>query len=191
MTKTNVVAPDLAHPNGNGGFFPTTVGQIESRGVELTLQGEVAPGWDALAAYTHDHAYVRSGTSTYTQGSDMPFVPKDMLRLFSTLRVPQQALSNVKVGAGLSWQGPAAGLYVDPTTFATDTSTIRSPSYVVFDAMAACDFMLGPRRASLQINVKNVFNRSYYTDAFMYVAPRGYVTYGAPRSINATLKVDF
>lgn len=191
LTKTNVVAPDPAHPNGNGGFFPTTVGQIASRGIELTLQGELAPGWDVLAAYTHDHAYVKIGTSSYRQGSDMPYVPKDMLRLFGTYKIPQTWLAGLRLGGGLSWQGAAAGDYMDPSTSETDTSTIRSPSYLVFDAMASCDFRLANRKASAQLNVKNVFNRRYYTDAFMFVEPWGYVTHGAPRSVNASLKIEF
>jgi len=191
LTKTNVAAPDLAHPNGAGGFFPTTVGEIESRGIEFTVQGEFAPGWDGVFAYTHDHAFVKVGTSLYPQGSDVPNVPKDMARLFSTYRFRAGAIAGVKVGAGMTWEGPAAGTFVDPNTFATDTSTIKSPAYVIFDAVSSYETTFGRDKASFQVNVKNLFNRRYYTDAFMFLAPWGYVTYGAPRSVVASVKVDF
>ena len=191
LVKTNVAANDLAHPNGTGGFFPTTIGQIASRGVELTLQGEFAPGWEALAAYTHDHAFVKIGTATYAQGSDMPFVPRDMLRLYSTWKFRAAPLVGLKMGAGLTWEGPAPGVYVDPNTYATETSVIRAPSYVIFDAMASYEFRAGVQKVTLQANVKNLANRTYYTDAFLYVAPWGYVTWGAPRSFLTSAKVEF
>lgn len=191
LVKTHVAANDLAHPNGAGGFFPTTIGQIASRGVEFTLQGDLTPGWEVLAAYTHDHAYVKIGTSTYAQGSDMPFVPRDMLRLFSTWKWRAAPWSGLKAGAGLTWEGPAPGVYVDPNTYATETSVIRTRSHAIFDAMVSYEFQAGARKVTLQANVKNLANRSYYTDAFLYVAPWGYVTWGAPRSFLASAKVEF
>ena len=191
LTKNNVAANALAHPNGTGGFYPTTVGKIASRGFELTLQGELLPGWDALAAYTHDHVFVKEGTQTYPQGSAMPFVPEDMFRLFTTYRLKGDGWSAWRIGAGLTWQGSAPGIYLDPDTGLTDTTTIRSPSYTVVDAMASYDFKAWGRRTTLQLNVRNLFNKSYYTDAFMYVAPWGYVTYGAPRSASASLRMEF
>lgn len=60
LTKTNVAAPDLAHPNGAGGFFPTTVGQVESRGIEFTVQGELSPGL-GCAVRLHARPCVREG----------------------------------------------------------------------------------------------------------------------------------
>ena len=72
-----------------------------------------------------------------------------------------------------------------------DSTTITSPSYVVFDAMASHAFQVWGQSASVQLNVNNLFNRSYYTDAFMYVALFGAVTYGAPRSFMATASIAF
>ena len=190
LTKTNVVANDLAHPNGQGGFYPTTVGEVESKGIELTFQGELTPGWDALIAYTHDRAEVKAGTQTYPQGSAMPYVPEDMLRLFTTYKLRGEHLSGWKIGGGMTWQGAAPGLYLNPSTFETDTTTISSPAYAVFDAMASYDFNVWHRDASAQINISNIFDKDYYTDAFMYVEPWGYVTYGTPRSVLASLKIE-
>ena len=191
LTKTNVAANDLAHPNGQGGFYPTTVGQIESKGVELTLQGEIMPGWNLLAAYSYDPVTVKQGTQTYPTGSAMPFVPNNLARLFTTYSFATKPLAGWKIGGGLTWQSSAPGVYVDPDTGATDTTTIRSPGYTIFDLMAAYDFKAWNQQASIQLNVNNLFNKSYYTDAFMYVAPWGYVTYGTPRSTMLSLKIAF
>jgi iron complex outermembrane receptor protein len=191
LTKNNVAANDLAHPNGSGGFYPTTVGQIESKGVEVTLQGEIRSGWNLLIAYTNDRAFVKAGTQSYPQGTAMPFVPEDMLRIFTTYKLKGDYLDGWKIGGGVTWQGATPGLYNDPSTGATDTSTIKSPSYAIYDAMASYDFKAWNQKASFQVNVKNLFNKTYYTDAFMYMAPWGYVTYGAPRSVMASLKIEY
>ena len=191
LTKTHVAANDLAHPNGTGGFFPTTIGKVESKGEEITLQGELQPGWDLLAAYTHDRAVVKVGTASYPEGSDLPYVPENMLRLFTTYKFKQADLLGWKIGGGVTWEDSAPGIYVDPNSGATDTSTITSPSHAVYDAMTAYDFTIGKQKATFQININNLFNKRYYTDATMYVAPWGFVTYGAPRSEMASLKVEF
>ena len=191
LTKTNVAANDLAHPNGSGGFFPTTIGQVESKGVELTLQGEIQPGWDLLTAYTHDHVEVKEGTQLYPKGSAMPFVPDNMLRLFTTYKFNPELSTGWRIGGGLTWQSSAPGVFVDPVTFATDTTTIKSPGYVIYDAMASYIFKIGMLKTTFQLNINNVFNKTYYTDAFMYVSPWGYVTYGTPRSVLGSVKIEF
>ena len=190
LTKTNVLANDLAHPDGSGGYFQTNIGQIESKGVELTLQGEISPGWDALVAYTFDRAIVTQGTSVYPQGTRTPHVPEQMLRLFTTYKLKGPELQGWKVGGGMTWQSDAPGMYVDPNTGVTDTTTIVTPSYAIFDAMASYEFKAGKYKNTFQVNVNNFFDKSYYTDSFMYMAPFGYVTYGTPRSVMASLKIE-
>ncbi len=190
LTKINVIAPDIAHPNGQGSFFPTTVGQIESKGVEMTLQGEILQGWDALVAYSYDRATIKVGTSTYPAGTRLPQVPEQMLRLYSTYKL-SGALQGFKVGAGLSFEGSAPGLYVDPNTGASETNVITNPAYHTVDAMASYEHPIGRARVTAQINVRNALDASYRTDSFMYVAPWGYVTYGPPRSVLGSVKVEF
>ena len=63
---------------------------------------------------------------------------------------------------------------------------------MIFDAMASYAFPgLGPVGQPAAEREQPSFNRSYYTDAFMYVAPFGAVTYGAPRSFMATATIAF
>ena len=192
LTKTNVAAADPAHPNpATGGFFMTSIGQIESKGVELSVQGRFTRDWEGSLAYTYDHAYVKVGTSVYAAGSDMPNFPKQMLRAFSSLKLTPLGLPSWKLGAGANWEAKAAGIFVDPVTYAQTTAAIVSPSYTVFDAMASYETAIGKDKLTLQLNVKNLANRSYYTDSFMYQAPWGYVTWGEPRSFMTTAQLDF
>ncbi|MCX7056491.1 MAG: TonB-dependent siderophore receptor [Proteobacteria bacterium] len=190
LTKTNVLAMDIAHPDGQGGFFPTTLGQIQSTGVEVTLQGEVTHGWDALVAYSYDRATINVGTSTYPTGTRLPQVPEQMLRLYSTYKF-SGGLQGLKIGAGLSFEGSAPGLYVDPDTGASQTNVITNPAYHTVDLMASYEHPVHGGQLTAQLNVRNALDASYRTDSFMYVAPFGYVTYGPPRSLLASVRVEF
>jgi len=56
--------------------------------------------------------------------------------------------------------------------------------------MAAYEFKAGPSRATAQININNLFNKSYYADAAVY-GTDAYLTCGTPRSITASIRFDF
>ncbi|WP_347988632.1 TonB-dependent receptor [Methylomonas sp. AM2-LC] len=56
LTKTNVATgdPNLAHDCGNGpGSCSLAIGAVRSRGPELDIQGEILPGWNAIATYAN------------------------------------------------------------------------------------------------------------------------------------------
>lgn len=190
LTKDHVTGPDLAHPDGMGGYFQATVGSVRSQGAELTLQGRVYGGLEALLAYSYDWAYYNAGSGVYPTGTRVPHVPANMLRAYATWEFQRPSLHGLKVGGGFDWQGAAPGMYVDPDTFATDTHTIITPGHVVFDAMASWRHDLGHWKLTTQLNVRNLLDKQYYTDAFMYLAPWGYVTYGPPRSLLLSLRVE-
>jgi iron complex outermembrane receptor protein len=198
LTKTNMAATDTTHlslaqcqPGGPGCYI--NVGEIQSKGIELTFQGEIIKGWNMLLAYSHDVTDVLVGASGYTAGSPMPFVPKDMLRLFSTYKFSTPALQGWKVGGGATYQGKAPGSYTDPNTGNVSYTTFDAPSYTLFDLMTDYEFQnfkFGGNKAHFQVNVKNLFNRTNYSYAFFYSNP-GCVTYGDPRAVTANLSVRF
>ena len=190
LTKNNVLANDLAHPNGEGGYFQTTVGAIGSRGAEVTLQGEVARGWDALIAYSYDRAWFKTAAAGYLAGERLPQVPEQMLRLYTTYKF-SGALQGLKVGGGVSFESSAPGLFLDPDTYDYRTDVINNPAYHTVDALVSYEHAVGKSRLTAQVNVRNALNANYHTDSFMYVPPWGYVTYGPPRSVLGSLKVEF
>ena len=113
-----------------------------------------------------------------------------MLRLYSTYQFSGR-LQGFKVGAGLSLEGSAPGLYVDPNTGASETNVITNPAYHTVDLLVSYEHPVRAARLTAQLNVRNAFDANYRTDSFMYVAPFGYVTYGPPRSVLASVRIDF
>jgi iron complex outermembrane receptor protein len=177
LTKNNVAVNDLLHPG-----FSVTVGEINSRGLEFDIQGEVAPGWDVIASYTHDTVVVAKSTpeSYYVEDNRMPGVPKNMTSLSSTYKLKQKALQGWKVGGGVTW--------TDSTLDYANTTT--TPAYAVFDAMAAYEFKVGKHTSTLQLNIDNLFNKTYYSNLDIS-GNAAYLTYGEPRSATASVKVEF
>ena len=55
--------------------------------------------------------------------------------------------------------------------------------------MLAYRFGLGGSKASLQLNVDNVFNKKYYTASHQFVAD--WIKLGSPRTAKVTLRMDY
>lgn len=182
LTKINVAVADIAHdPTGVLGY-QTTLGAINSRGLEFDLQGEIQPGWNAIVSYTFDRVVITKSTpgSYYVQGNRMANDPEHMLRLWSTYSPKSLLLKGWRIGGGVTWRDSSLD----------GSNTVTSPSYAVWDTMASYEFKLGRQKASLQLNINNLFNAVYYTGAAIYGA-YGTKFYGDPRSATASFRIEF
>lgn len=185
LTKTDVAVCDQVHDPSCLSYIQMTVGEIRSRGTEFDIQGEVRSGWNVIATYTNTDIVVTRSTSppggTYVQGNRMPNVPRSMASLWSTYEVKGAGLRGLKFGGGINGYGSA--------TDSTNAFTV--PGYAVINAMVAYEIKAGKTHATAQLNANNLFDKHYYTD-FGYDGVNGvYWQYGAPRSVRASLKVDF
>ncbi|MES2102700.1 MAG: TonB-dependent siderophore receptor [Pseudomonadota bacterium] len=136
----------------------------ESKGVELELAGELSKGWQASAGYT------RMTISSSDGGPAKTYLPRKLLRLSTTYRLP--FFAPVKIGANLNWQGD---IYRDQGA----GIITRQDSYALLGLMARYDIS---KDISLALNLNNVTNKKYL--ASLYWA-QGY--YGAPRNGSASL----
>ncbi len=184
ITKTNIAIADLAHPNGSGGFFQQTGGAINSRGVEFDIQGQILPGWDAIASYTYDRAVVveSAPNSGIVVGNYQSDAPVHMANFWSTYKFKQESLLGWKVGGGAKWKGKSFD----------SSNAYTEPDAVVWNAMASYEFKLSNKKSTLQINIDNLFNTVYFNG--IYPVPSmnyAQVVYGTPRNASASLKVEF
>jgi iron complex outermembrane receptor protein len=185
LTKTNMLIADLNHPDPScaGCFFSKVGGDINSRGVEFDIQGEIFPGWDAIANYTFDRAMVVNTTpgSSLILGDRQANTPEHMVNAWSTYRLRQENLLGWKVGGGFNWHASS----VDQSNVYTN------PAFIVWNAMASYEFKIGKEKLTTQLNVKNLFNKEYYDNINYPSGTYTWVTYGNPRSYTATVKVEF
>ncbi|MBK9519622.1 MAG: TonB-dependent receptor [Anaeromyxobacter sp.] len=147
IDKFNVLVEDLAH---GGDPFYTTIGGVRSRGVELDVAGQLAPGWSAIATYAYTDARYLEGDPAQI-GKRFTGVPFHSATLWTTYAVQSGALQGLKGGGGLVAR--SSQLYD------ADRSI---PGYVVANLMASYAWQMGKTTVTAQLNLDNLLDATYY-----------------------------
>lgn len=129
------------------------VGEVEVKGVELSVSGNITAAWQVFGGYTYmDSELVRGTVNNVNVGESLANTPRHSASLFTTYRV----LPRLTVGGGVYYvsrsnggnQGGAGG----------GSNRIYAPEYTRVDAYAAYDLT---DTASLRLNVKNAGDERY------------------------------
>lgn len=169
MTDINGPSPC---PSGGGTFCSRAAGEVESKGVEMEVAGELAPGWQATAGYTYVSAkYITDSDASNVGKLFDPDLPRHQLKLSTSYRLPG-ALQRWTVGGSLVAQN---------ATYSSDDENIRQGGYTVLGLHAGYKFS---DKLNLRLNLNNVSDKVYYQGIGWST---GGNTYGAPRSATLTL----
>ncbi len=189
LIKNNIATADPLH---NG--FSILSGKGHSKGVEFDLQGQILPGWDVIANYTHQDVRVASGTGglfdVQQQGQPFAGVPENLARLWTTYEFPEGTLKGLKVGGGYTYHGSQP--YITISFIPTTTLALQTlPSYGTVDLMGAYSFDLAGQKLKAQVNITNLFNRSYVSDQYVFLDyGYGRRSYGAPFRVLGSLSAE-
>ncbi len=168
ITQSNVLTDDPV----NVGFSVQT-GEQRSQSIELSLAGEILPGWNLLASYAYNDARVTRDNSISVGNRVLQTTPH-AASLWTTYEIQQGNLRGLGFGLGLFYVGDRAG----------DTAnSFQVPSYVTTDA--AIFYKRDQFRAAL--NFKNLFNVDYFENAFSRLR----VATGAPFTVQGTVSWQF
>lgn len=110
LTKQGIAVPDPGNPR-----FSRAIGEAETCGIELDVAGEILPGWNIIATYSHlpfakitkDHASVFDengdpvSTNSGNEGNRLPFAAKHMGSLWNTYEFRNELLRGLKIGGGI------------------------------------------------------------------------------------------
>lgn len=182
--RSNYKVADPANPNNPAGT-QTLDGSARVRGIELGASGLLAHDWSVFANLTAQRSKVLQGASDYVAAGGVNGTQADFTKGDSLLNVPELAASlwttydvtrKLQLGYGLTYQGPTyqsqhAGILVAGTGVSgtnipakyvgrTTIPLAQSQGYVVNNLAVTYKFT---RKLSAQLNVKNVFNKEYYT----------------------------
>jgi iron complex outermembrane recepter protein len=170
LTRTNVLTADT-RPGVPLGFSIQT-GEQRSRGVELTVQGEILPGWNIIAGYAYTEAQLTED-NTLPEGNRLALVPENAVNLWTTYEIQSGDFQGLGVGLGLFFVGERQ---------ANLANEFQLPSYLRTDA--AIFYNRDRFRAALNFN--NLFDITYFEN----FNGRG-VSYGAPFAIQGTISWQF
>lgn len=139
----------------DGETYVKTAGLVRARGVEVDIAGEITDELSMIASYGFTDAKVLEDP-TYA-GKQLVNVPRHTGSLFFAYDFGELGGNGntLKVGAGLRGAGKRAGM---------NTNAYFLPGYIVADAFAAYTFQM-ERPLTLQLNLKNIFNKTYYTSS--------------------------
>lgn len=145
-----------------GGFSYYNAVNTISEGYELTVAGELMPGWEMNSGLTHLFSLKNDeGEKTRT------YIPQNAIYLSTSYKVPH--VKGLKVGASANWQ---SDIFREQGTSTTgDTIISRQGSYVVANALASYDI---DEHFNVSLNVNNLLDRKYLTSLYWaqsYYAP--------------------
>lgn len=155
-----------------------TSGLVRARGVELDVAGSLTDDVNVIASYGFTDAEVRKGE--YADKAPVN-VPRQTGSLYLTYNAGEIGLNGdtLKVGGGIRAVSERAGI---------NDNSYFLPGYAVVDAFAAYTFAL-ERPVTLQLNLKNIFDKTYYTSSIGSTALGNQI--GEPFSASLTAKVKF
>ena len=154
-----------------GGYFPDGTAYYRgidaiAEGVQADVSGQLSPRLQAGLGYTSLAIKDPGGHDVRT------YVPRQMLRLSSTYRVP--GLEQLKLGGNLNWEDDAHVVY--------NGTEIRQSAYAVLNLMARYD--ISPKLHTT-VNVNNATDVKHLNS--LYWGSWGQGHYGAPRNVNVAL----
>jgi iron complex outermembrane receptor protein len=146
IVETNRPTNDPADPIN---VFQT--GKVTSKGFEVEGAFELPGDIQLTAAYSHNNAKVAESLYTYEEGQRVSDVPRDQASAWGVKTIALNDDMSLRVGAGVR--------YIGNTESIGATTTIKTPSYTLVDALVAVDF----DRWTAALNASNLFDKTYFT----------------------------
>lgn len=176
--ESNRAEPDAeynADPTNPSILYASVGTKAKAKGFEAEMSGELAPGWQAQAGFTHK----------VIRGSDdekiSTWEPEDQLSLYTTYKF-KGPLNRLTIGGGARWQNRSwQNIYNRAKDQYQDFS---QDAYWLVDAMAKYQVS---EHLSTTLNVNNLFDKQYYTNIGFYNT----AYYGDPRNVMVNTRWDF
>jgi iron complex outermembrane receptor protein len=155
----------------------SAAGEVRSRGLELDLSGQLSDRWSLIGSYAYTDAEVTEDPDY--KGNQLQNVARNSGSLSAVYDFGRVIGGDqLRVGAGARYVGERTGNAVNDFDL---------PGYTVADAFATYDTQLDGQKVKFQLNVKNLFDRTYYTSA----ASRFFVSMGDSRQVTLSSTLEF
>ncbi|EPA0060771.1 TonB-dependent siderophore receptor [Enterobacter cloacae] len=168
----------LYNESVGGETIAKTAGRVRSQGVEVDLAGSLTENTNIIASYGYTDAKVLEDPDY--AGKPLPNVPRHTGSLFLTYDI-----HNAIGGNTLTLGGGGHGV---SRRSAINGADYYLPGYFVADAFVAYKMKL-QYPVTLQVNVKNLFDKTYYTSSIATNNLGNQI--GDPREVQFTVKMAF
>ena len=173
ITKRNVLVSETV----SGETVYSVAGEVRSRGLELDASGQLSDRWSLIGSYAFTDAEVTKDPAL--QGKRLQNVAKHTGSLSAVYDVGSLlGGDDLRVGAGARYVGQREG---------DAKNSFNLPGYTVADLFASYDTKIEGQKVKFQLNVKNLFDRTYYTSAASTV----FVSMGDARQVSVSSTLEF
>ncbi|ERO62212.1 TonB-dependent receptor [Pseudomonas piscis] len=173
ITKRNVLVSTATATE----TVTSVAGEVHSKGLELDLTGQLSDQWSLIGSYAYTDAEVTKDTKY--KGKQLQNVAKNSGSLSAVYDFGSLLGGDrLRVGAGARYVGERAG--DAPNSF-------DLPGYTVADAFATYDTKLEGQKVKFQLNVKNLFDKTYYTSS----VSKYFVSLGDSRQVSLSSTLEF
>jgi catecholate siderophore receptor len=164
LDRANATTPDPANP-----LITINVGKTRTQGLELAVTGTILPNWQVSGAYAYQDAALDGNDAVR-----LAQVPEHQFSLWNRYDVSDR----LGFGLGITRQSDQ---FAAIRTLATTT---RLPSFTRVDAAV---FYSVSEAVEVQVNVENLFDETYFSDAHnnFNISP------GAPLNARFTVRARF
>lgn len=178
LERTNIKSADPAAPTV---LIP--VGEQRTDGLELSLAGKLADGWDVTAGYAYMDAEITDSPSRTSvpitpvltvpiEGNHASLTPRHSANIWLSHRF----VNGFGLGAGAVFVGDQ---------YTSVSNAVKLPGYSRFDASAYYE----TKHYDLKLTVNNIFDKKYFISATG--GTDLYNTYGTPKSALLSLKLKY
>ncbi|QBF28446.1 TonB-dependent receptor [Pseudomonas tructae] len=175
IRKRNVLVANF--DSATGDTLYSNAGEVRSRGVELDLSGQLSEHWSLIGNYAFTDAEVTQDPAL--EGNRLQNVARHSGALSAVYDVGSLfGGDRLRLGAGARYVGERAG---------NAENDFELPGYTVADAFASYETRLDEHKVRLQLNVKNLFDRTYYSSA----VNRNFVSVGDARQVSLSSTLEF
>jgi iron complex outermembrane recepter protein len=171
ITKQNVAVTDPNFP-----LFSIATGEQNSRGIEVDLAGDLAPGWKVIGSYTYTDAKITQDSDPEIIGNRLFGTPKNAASLWTTYEFQKGDLRGLGIGLGLNYVGDREGDL---------NNTYRLGSYITTNAA----LFYKADKWRLGLNFKNIGNVKFVESSFGNAAAGA--NFGNPFTVLASLSIQF
>ncbi|TKB94596.1 MAG: TonB-dependent receptor [Nitrospira sp.] len=179
LTKQNVATTSPNPAVALLGFSVAT-GEVRSKGPELDIQGELLPGWNVIATYANQDVRITKSNNGDV-GNRLQFVPRNVGSVWTTYEVQQGPLNGFKVGGGVRVQ--------DDTVNAANT--LKSPGYALVGLMTGYSYYVGTSKVTAQLNVHNLLDKNYFTNADTVGGTFAVGSFATPRTFIGSIRIEY
>jgi iron complex outermembrane receptor protein len=151
IQKKNVLVLDDI---GGGKSAARTTGAARSRGVELDVTGRLTDEWSMIGSYGYTDA--RLSDDPVVGNARLFNVPMNTASLYLVYDFGDRLPGRLRLGGGAHYVGDRAG---------DSANTFFMPAYTVADIFATYDTKIDNLPVTYQFNVKNLFDKLYYTSS--------------------------